>query len=71
MWAALATAIYLGRRVHEVLVTLLLNFVAVLLVQQALAGPLGQFGAGFLQSPAMPAAELLWRLTGLTHMSGS
>jgi general nucleoside transport system permease protein len=65
LWAAVATAIHVGRRVHEVLVTLLLNFVALLLVQQALAGPLGQFGAGFLQSPAMPAAAALWRLPGL------
>ena len=64
-WAAVATAIHLGRRVHEVLATLLLNFVALLLVQQALAGPLGQFGAGFLQSPPMPAAAWLWRLPGL------
>jgi len=61
LWAALATVIHLGRRVHEVLVTLLLNFVALLLVQQWLAGPLGQFGAGFLQSPEMPAAAWLWR----------
>jgi general nucleoside transport system permease protein len=61
-WAAVAAAIHLGRRVHEVLVTLLLNFVALLLVQQALSGPLGQFGAGFLQSPAMPPAATLWRL---------
>jgi len=53
-WAALATAIHLFRQVHEVLVTLLLNFVAILLVQQALAGSLGEFGAGFLQSPLMP-----------------
>ncbi len=58
VWAGLAAAIHLGRQVHEVLVTLLLNFVAALLVQQALAGPLGEFGAGFLQSPRMPAA--LW-----------
>ena len=64
-WAAVATAIHLGRRVHEVLVTLLLNFVAALLVQQALAGQLGQFGAGFLQSPAMPTGASLWRLSGL------
>ena len=64
-WAVVATAIHLGRRVHEVLATLLLNFVALLLVQQALAGPLGQFGAGFLQSPPMPAAAWLWRLPGL------
>lgn len=60
-WAAVATAIHLGRRVHEVLVTLLLNFIALLLVQQALAGPLGEFGAGFLQSPVMPQPAWLPR----------
>lgn len=65
LWAAIATVIHLGRRVHEVLVTLLLNFVALLLVQQALAGPLGQFGAGFLQSPIMPAGAWLWKLPRL------
>ena len=58
-WAAVATAIHLLRRVHEVLVTLLLNFIALLLVQQVLAGPLGQFGAGFLQSPLLPRADWL------------
>lgn len=62
LWAGLATAIHLGRRVHEVLVTLLLNFVAVLLVQQVLAGPLGQFGAGFLQSPLLPSGTWLLRI---------
>lgn len=61
-WAGLATAIHLGRRVHEVLVTLLLNFVALLLVQQVLSGVLGQRGAGFLQSPAFPRAVWLWRM---------
>ena len=64
-WAAVATAIHLGRRVHEVLTTLLLNFVALLLVQQLLAGPLGQFGAGFLQSPLLPRAAWLFRIPGL------
>jgi general nucleoside transport system permease protein len=48
--------------VHEVLTTLLLNFVALLLVQQMLAGPLGQFGAGFLQSPEVPRAAWLGRI---------
>ncbi|MCB8883558.1 ABC transporter permease [Acidisoma cellulosilytica] len=62
LWAAVATAIHLGRRVHEVLVTLLLNFVALLFVQLVLSGPLGQPGAGFLQSPAMPRAVWLWRV---------
>ena len=65
LWSAIATAIHLGRRVHEVLVTLLLNFVGALLVQQALAGPLGQTGAGFLQSPIMPRSAWLWKLPSL------
>lgn len=69
-WAALATAIHLGRRVHEVLATLLLNFVALLLVQQMLAGPLGQFGAGFLQSPLLPRAAWLPRLPGIDAHPG-
>lgn len=62
LWAGLAAAIHLGRRVHEVLATLLLNFVALLLVQQVLAGPLGEFGAGFLQSPLLPEASWLPRI---------
>ena len=65
LWSAIATAIHLKRRVHEVLVTLLLNFVGALIVQEALAGPLGQAGAGFLQSPIMPRGAWLWRLLGL------
>jgi general nucleoside transport system permease protein len=64
LWSGLAAAIHLGRGVHEVLVTLLLNFVALLLVQQLLAGPLGQVGAGFLQSPLMPRPVWLPRLPG-------
>ena len=70
VWAGFATAIHLGRRVHEVLTTLLLNFVALLLVQQVLAGPLGQFGAGFLQSPQLPRAAWLWRMPGFGAHSG-
>ena len=69
-WAAVATAIHLGRRVHEVLTTLLLNFVALLLVQQLLAGPLGQFGAGFLHSPLLPREAWLLRIPPGTPMSG-
>jgi simple sugar transport system permease protein len=41
VWAGFAAAIHLGRRVHEVLTTLLLNFVALLLVQRVLTGRLG------------------------------
>lgn len=61
-WAAMATVIHLGRRVHEVLVTLLLNFVALLLVQLVLSGALGQKGAGFLQSPAFSRGVWLARI---------
>jgi simple sugar transport system permease protein len=70
LWSAIATAIYLGRHVHEVLVTLLLNFVALLLVQQVLAGPLGQTGAGFLQSPLLPRSSWLPRIPGLDAHPG-
>jgi simple sugar transport system permease protein len=69
-WAAIATAIHLGRRVHEVLTTLLLNFVALLLVEQALAGALGQTGAGFLQSRELPAAAWLWKAPDFNAHSG-
>ncbi|WP_137132676.1 ABC transporter permease [Rhizobium sp. FY34] len=62
LWAGLATAIHLGRGVNEVLVTLLLNFVALLFVQLVLSGVLGQTGAGFLQSPLVPRTAWLWRV---------
>ncbi|MCM2293872.1 ABC transporter permease [Allorhizobium sp. BGMRC 0089] len=62
LWAGLATAIHLYRRVHEVLATLLMNFVALLLVQFLLSSALGQPGAGFLQSPLMPRAVWLPRI---------
>jgi ABC-type uncharacterized transport system permease subunit len=51
VWAGLAAAIRLTRGVHEVLCTLLLNFVGLLLVSEALHGPMGEPGAGFPQSP--------------------
>jgi simple sugar transport system permease protein len=61
-WAALAAAIRLHRGVHEVLVTLLLNFVGVLIVSEALQGSLGEPGAGFPQSPLLPRASWLPRV---------
>ena len=58
-WAAIAAIIRLKRGVHEVLCTLLLNFVGVLLVAEALHGDMGEPGAGFPQSPLFaPAAWL-------------
>ncbi len=64
-WAGLAAFLHLARGVHEVLATLLLNFVALLLVQLLLAGDLGEPGAGFLQTPPIPRAARLPRLPGL------
>jgi len=61
-WAALAAAIRLYRGVHEVLVTLLMNFVGVLIVSEALQGSLGEPGAGFPQSPLLPRAAWLPRI---------
>ncbi len=61
-WAALAAALHLARRVHEVLVTLLMNFIALLMVGEALHAGLGEAGAGFPQSPLLPRAAWLPRL---------
>jgi simple sugar transport system permease protein len=61
-WAGLAAAIRHYRGVHEVLVTLLLNFVGVLIVSEALQGSLGEPGAGFPQSPLLPRAAWLPRI---------
>lgn len=65
-WAGLAAAIRLSRGVHEVLCTLLLNFVAVLLVAEALKGEMGEPGAGFPQSPLLSIAAWLPRFPGTT-----
>ena len=62
MWAGLAAVIRLTRHVHEVLVTLLLNFVGVLLVAEALHGDLGEPGAGFPQSPLFARGAWLPKL---------
>jgi simple sugar transport system permease protein len=61
-WSAFAGAIRLWRGVHEVLCTLLLNFVALLLVAAALHGDLGEPGAGYPQSPQVPDAAWLPKL---------
>jgi simple sugar transport system permease protein len=63
-WAALGALIRLHRNVHEVLVTLLMNFVGVLVVSEALQGQLGEPGAGFPQSPLLPRAAWLPRFPG-------
>jgi ABC-type uncharacterized transport system permease subunit len=69
-WAGCAATLHLWRGVHEVLATLLLNFIALLLVQLLLAGPLGETGAGFLQSPSIPRAARLPLLLGTNAHGG-
>lgn len=61
-WSGLASAIRLSRGVHEVLVTLLLNFIALLMVNEALHGDMGEPGAGFPQSPLLDAKAWLPKL---------
>lgn len=67
-WAGVAATIRITRGVHEVLVTLLLNFVALLLVSELLHGPLGEEGAGFPQSPLFDAAAWLPKLVPGTDL---
>lgn len=58
-WAGLAAIIRLKRGVHEVLGTLMLNFVGTLFVSEVLHGPMGEVGAGFPQSPLFDQAAWL------------
>jgi general nucleoside transport system permease protein len=58
-WASIAAIMRLKRGVHEVLGTLLSNFVGILLVSEVLHGSMGESGAGFPQSPLFPDAAWL------------
>jgi ABC-type uncharacterized transport system permease subunit len=69
IWAAIAAALHLARRVHEVLITLLMNFVALLMIGQALHTSLGEAGAGFPQSPTLPRAVWLPKLMPPTSLN--
>lgn len=61
-WSALAAVIRLTRGVHEVLCTLLLNFVALLIVAEALHGAISEPGAGFPQSEMFAPSAWLPKL---------
>jgi simple sugar transport system permease protein len=61
-WAGIAAAINLTRGVHEVLVTLMMNFIAWLIVAEFLHGPLGEIDAGFPQTPMFENAAWLPKL---------
>ena len=69
VWAVLAAVLHITRRVHEVLVTLLLNFVALLMIGEALHDGLGEAGAGFPQSPLLPRAVWLPKLLPPTSLN--
>jgi simple sugar transport system permease protein len=61
-WAIIAATIHLTRGVHEVLVTLLMNFIAWLVVAEFLHGPLGEMDAGFPQTPMFERVAWLPKL---------
>ncbi|QCK87598.1 ABC transporter permease [Phreatobacter aquaticus] len=68
IWAGLAAIVHLKRGVHEVLCTLLLNFVGVLLVSEVLHGDMGEPGAGFPQSPLIARVARLPKLISGTDL---
>lgn len=67
-WAGIGAGIRVWRGVHEVLVTLLMNFIALLIVAELLHGRLGEDGAGFPQSPLFQANAWLPRLVQGTDL---
>ncbi|ARP80363.1 hypothetical protein CAL12_05625 [Bordetella genomosp. 8] len=58
-WAVIAALLHLTRRINEVIVTLLMNFVAVLAVQWIVQDYIGEAGAGFPQTPLLESAYWL------------
>jgi simple sugar transport system permease protein len=67
-WSGIAAVIRLSRGVHEVLSTLLLNFIGVLFVAEALHGSMGEDGSGFPQSPLLENNALLPMLIPYTNL---
>ena len=67
-WAGVAAVIRLKRGVHEVLTTLLLNFVGLLLVSDVLHGEMGEPGSGFPQSPLLEGSAWLPKLLPETDL---
>ncbi|MEN3377684.1 MAG: ral nucleoside transport system permease protein [Hyphomicrobiales bacterium] len=67
-WAAIAAAINLARGVHEVLVTLMMNFIAWLIVAEFLHGPMGEIDAGFPQTPMFENVAWLPKLVARTDL---
>ena len=70
LWAGIAGVLKVGRGVSEVLSTILLNFIAALLVAWAVHGPLQEASGAYPQSDALPAAARLALLPDL-HLAHS
>lgn len=68
LWAGLAAALKVRRGVSEVLSTLMLNFIAVLLVAYAVHGPLQELAATYPQSDPFPSEARLPLLPGLRRV---
>ena len=68
VWACIAAVMRIKRGVHEVLGTLMLNFVGTLVVSEVLHGAMGEPGAGFPQSPLFPQSAWLPSLFPGTDM---
>jgi simple sugar transport system permease protein len=68
LWAGIAATLKIRRGVSEVLSTILLNFVAVLLVAWAVHGPLQEASGAYPQSDAFPDAARLAILPGLRRV---
>ena len=64
LWGGIAAALRVSRGVSEVLSTILLNFVAILLVSYAVHGPLQEIAATYPQSDVLPGSARLPLLPG-------
>jgi len=67
-WSVIAATIVLWRGVHEVLVTLMMNFIAWLIVAEFLHGPMGEIDAGFPQTPMFESVAWLPKLVTRTDL---
>ncbi len=68
LWAGIAGALRAFRNVPEVLSTIMLNFIAVLLVSFAVHGPLREAAGDYPQSDPLPPAAWLPRLAAATRL---
>ncbi len=68
LWSGLAALLRAHRGVSEVLSTILLNFIAVLLVSYAVQGPLQEVRGTYPQTDALPSAAMLGVIPGFQRV---